>query len=130
MFRSSGTLGIPEAFRRSGSSIHRLMGFSCRRYPGSLPVFQVGRFYEFYDEHAEWARRLLGLRMLGPGRGLRSRCGFPIRWQRTYLTRLMGLGRRVHGVREEGEWLGGVKIRRLAERWVPLPGPAGHPPHG
>jgi retron-type reverse transcriptase len=96
----------------------------CRQHPGSLPVFQVGRFYEFYDEYAEEAGRLLGLRRLGPGRGFRSRCGFPIRLQRTYLTRLMGLGCPAHVVREEGERLGGVKMRRLAERWVPLPGPA------
>ncbi len=82
----------------------------------------MGRFYEFYDEYAEEARRLLGLRMLGPGRGFRSRCGFPMRLQHTYLTRLMGLGRPVHVVREEGEWLGGVKVRRVAGRWVPLPG--------
>ncbi len=97
--------------------------FFCRQYPGSLPVFQVGRFFEFYDEHAERAGWVLGLRMVGPGRGSQSRCGFPMRLQHTYLRRLMGLGCPVHVVREEGEWLGGVKMRRLAERWMPLPGP-------
>jgi DNA mismatch repair ATPase MutS len=102
---------------RGVSPLHPL--FFSRGFPGSLPFFQVGRFYEFYDEHAETALKVCELKRIEAGRGFRTRCGFPMKFQARYLRRFMRLGLPVHVVREEEGWLSGVKKRRVAERWIP-----------
>jgi DNA mismatch repair ATPase MutS len=79
----------------------------------------MGRFYEFYDDQAESAMRLFGLRRIEARRGFRTQCGFPVNLQQKYLGRLLGLGFPVHVVREEESWLSGVKKRSVGEAWIP-----------
>jgi DNA mismatch repair ATPase MutS len=80
---------------------------------------KMGRFYEFYDDQAESAMRLFGLKMIEARRGFQIRCGFPINFKERYLRRLLELGFSVHIVREEESWLSGVKQRSIAEGWIP-----------
>ncbi len=99
--RHNGTLKRSDELPASVQSLRRQYGFFSRQYSGSLPFFQVGRFYEFYDTHAERAMRILGLKKIEAGRGFRTRCGFPMKLQERYLRRIMRLGFPVHVVREE-----------------------------
>jgi hypothetical protein len=69
--------------------------FFADRFPECVPFFQVGCFFEFYDEQAERSSRLLGL---------------------TLLTLRLPLC----VVRETDESLGVVKARRVAEYWQPI----------
>lgn len=108
------------------SSLRQQYRFFLRRFPGSLLLFQVGRFYEFYDDQAESAMRLFGLKMIEARRGFQIRCGFPINFKERYLRRLLELGSSVHIVGEEESWLSGVKKRSVAERWIPALAAADH----
>jgi len=93
--------------------------FFVNKYPGSILLFQVGRFFEFYDREAERAMRLLELREIKSRRGFQSQCGFPINLQERFLKRLTRLGFPVHIVREEESWLSRIKKRSVAESWLP-----------
>ena len=81
---------------------------------------KVGRFYEFYNRHAERAMGLLGLKRTQARRGFQTQCGFPVNLQERHLRRLIRLDLPVHIVREEEGWLSGVKKRSVAERWIPM----------
>lgn len=85
---------------------------------------KVGRFYEFYDDQAESAMRLFGLKMIEAPRGFQIRCGFPINLKEKYGKILMGLGFSVYVVREGEGWLSGVKQRVVGEAWIVAPGAA------
>ena len=45
-------------------------------HPGSIILFQVGRFYELYDRQAEIVIKVLGLKGMTTKRGFQTRCGF------------------------------------------------------
>lgn len=93
--------------------------FFAERWPESVLLFQVGSFYEWYDEQAAQASQLLGLRLLPGGRGFRTRCGVPVRLGVWYVRVLVARGVPVAVIRERKDcpWLGGVKPRALAVVW-------------
>lgn len=95
--------------------------FFADRFPDALALIQVGCFFECYDAQAERALRLLKLRRLKARRGVRVRCGFPVRLLPRYRTRLLREGLPVAVIREdEGvPWLRWVKPRYVAELWKP-----------
>ncbi len=107
----------PGALHRLKEQYRFFLG-KCR---GSILLFQVGRFYEFYDRQAEIALEVLGLKRMDVTRGFRTRCGFPVRYKERYLRRLKRLGFSVYIISEEDEWISELKKRRIAEGWVPLP---------
>ena len=107
----------PGALHRLKEQYRFFLG-KCR---GSILLFQVGRFYEFYDRQAEIALEVLGLRRMDVTRGFRTRCGFPLRFKERYLRRLLRGGFSVHIIREGEGWPSGLKKRHVAEGWVPLP---------
>lgn len=118
--RHNGKLKRSDEASASLQSLRGQYRFFSGGFPGSVLLRQVGRFYEFYDTHAERAMRILGLKKIEAGRGFRTRCGFPVNLERRYLSRLMRLGFSVHIVREEAGWLSGVKTRSVAEIWKPV----------
>lgn len=124
--RRNGTLKRSDEAPASVQSLRRQYRFFSRGFSGSLPFFQVGRFYEFYDDHADTALKVCGLKRIEAGRGFRTRCGFPVKLQERYLRRFMRLGFPVHVVREKEGRLSWVKQRRVAERWIPAPSVLAH----
>lgn len=88
----------------------------------ALLFFHVGRFYEWYDQQATQAGRLLGLRLLAPGRGFLYRCGLPVRHGPWRIRSLVTRGVPVALIRETEDraWLGGVKPRALVAFWQPV----------
>ena len=120
LFQQDG--GKLKRIDEAPGSLHSLRGqyrFFLRKYSGSILFFQVGRFFEFYDTHAEMALRVLGLKRIEARRGFQTRCGFPVNLRERYLRRLIRLGLPVHVVREEESWPSGLKKRCVAETWMP-----------
>lgn len=72
---------------------------------------QVGRFFEMFEQDAEWGRAELGLRSLEPRDGFRARCGFRRGDLDRFTRRALELGRVVMVVVETGHTLGRVKER-------------------
>jgi len=105
-------------------NLKRQYWFFLRKCRGSILFFQVGRFFEFYDEQAERVLEVLGLRRIEARRGFGIRCGFPVNLKEKYLKKLMGLGFSVYVVREGEGWLSGVKQRVVGEAWIVAPGAA------
>jgi hypothetical protein len=119
--RADGKLKRVDEAPATLHGLKRQYRFFLKKCSGSILFFQVGRFYEFYDNQAERAIRLLGLKKIEARKGFRTRCGFPIKLQKRYLGTLMRLGTPVHVVREREGWVSGVKKRSIAERWIPAP---------
>jgi DNA mismatch repair ATPase MutS len=103
---------VPPLFRRLTDQYR----FFADRWPESILLFQVGSFYECYDEQAELMRRVLGLRPLVGRRGFRSCCGVPVWLGPRCMRALMARGIPVVVIREieDRPWLAGVKPRDLA----------------
>ena len=81
-----------------------------RQFPETVPLLQVGRFFEFYERSDEALARALELEpMRRNTRG--ARYGFPAAALRVYLPRLLALGRPVMVIGEEDEYLTTVKTR-------------------
>ena len=100
--------------------------FFADRWAESVLLFQVGCFYEWYDEEAKRVSRLLGLRLLARGRGFRFRCGMPVRLGPRCVRALVAHGVPVALIRETKDrpWLAGVKPRGLVAHWQPGDSPA------
>lgn len=88
----------------------------------SVLLFQVGSFYEWYDEQAARASRLLGLRLLARGRGFRYRCGVPVRLGSRFARALVTHRAPVAVIKETEDrpWLAGVKPREVTASWQPI----------
>ena len=108
---------IPPTFAR----LRDQYAFFAERWPESVMLFQVGSFYEWYDEQAARASQLLGLRLQPGERGFRTRCGVPVRLGVWSVRALVAQGVPVAVIRERKDrpWLGGVKPRALAVVWQP-----------
>jgi len=116
--------GFPAGFRTAAQQY----GYYRWRFAGDVLLFQVGRFFEWYQlgdrEVAQW----LGLRPLRRhARG--ARYGLPVRRGTWALRRLLRLNRSVTLILEgEGPRLTPVNMRWPAYRFDPVSGPALHPP--
>lgn len=108
---------MPPAFSRLTDQYR----FFAERCPGSLLLFQAGAFYECYDEQTERMSRMLGLRRLVPRRGVRVRCGVPVRFKSQVVRSLVagGIGVTMIQEIESHPWLAGVKPRSPALTWQP-----------
>ncbi len=87
--------------------------------PDSLLFFQVGRYFEVYEEQTDLAARALGLRPIPPRPGFKRRCGFKRGHLAAYLRRAVGHGLTVVVVEETGRPLSRIKERlvtRVARR--------------
>jgi len=86
-----------------------------------LLFFQAGSFYEFYDQQAEMARDLLGLRTRTGFRGRRLGAGFHGRWLGKYLQLALSSGKHVTLVRQCPGLEGGKRWRmvRLVRGYAP-----------
>lgn len=118
----TGTLERRFRFPVELSTVARQYGYYRWRFAGDVLLFQVGRFFELYQIGDQEVAGLLGLRPLGPNRrGVRY--GFPVRFGRWALRRLLCLNRSVALILErEGPSLTSVKPRLPAYRYEPLKG--------
>ena len=109
---------IPPVFQRLTDQYR----FFTKRLTECLLLFQVGCFYECYDEQAEWMSRVLGLRPLDRRRGFRVRCGVPVGLGAGRVRALVARGIPVAMIKEikDRPWLTGVKPRALAIVWQPV----------
>jgi len=123
-----------KALERSGQfpvgfcTIAQQYGYYRRRFAGDVLLFQVGRFYEWYQMGDREVARWLGLRPLGR-RARGARYGLPVRLGTRALRRLLRLNRSVTLILErEGPRLTPVKTRLPAYRFEPVTGPELHLP--
>ena len=87
-------------------------------------MFQVGRFFEFYERRDEPVAHALALNpMRSNGRG--ARYGFPVGALRTYLPRLIGAKRTVMVMAERDGYLTAIKTRLPMRRYEPVTSDAG-----
>ena len=95
--------------------------FFADRFPECRLLFQVGRFYEWYDAQAEQMIGLMGLRPLVRRRGFLVRCGVPVRLGSECVRTLVARGVPVAVIRERKDCprLAGVKPRGLLAHWRP-----------
>lgn len=110
---------FPLGFR----TVARQYGYYRWRFAGDILLFQVGRFFEFYQARDQEVAGLLGLKLLGcHTRGVRY--GFPVRLRNWALRRLLRLNRSVVLILErEGPCLTPVKPRWPDYRFEPVRGP-------
>ncbi len=81
--------------------------------------FQVGCFYEFYDNLKDEVRKLLNLRRIQ--RGKRNiKYGFPVRLEYTYSGRLLNSGIAVVVVRQTERYIGRIRERLPVKIMKPL----------
>jgi len=106
------------------STVARQYGYYRWRFAGDVLLFQVGRFFEWYQARDQEVAGLLGLRPLRHhARGVRY--GLPVRLGNWALRRLLRLNRAVTLILErEGPRLAQVKQRLPAYRFEPVKGPA------
>ena len=118
-YHDKGKLKIVD---RAPARLRTLKGqyrFFIGKFPGAMLFFQVGRFFEFYDEQAENVMEVLGLSRMKITRRFRIRCGFPVSLKERYLGKFMNMGFSVYHIKEEDGWLSAVKKRRVAKAWIP-----------
>ncbi|MGK5090933.1 reverse transcriptase domain-containing protein [Deltaproteobacteria bacterium TL4] len=86
------------------------------RYKTFFIFFQVGQYYELYDERAIQASKLLNLKMEEGKRGFRGQCGFPKRLLKHFKKRILAHGYSYIVVDEEGYYSSGLKKRVITEK--------------
>lgn len=117
-YPDEGRLTIAERIPAGLRTLRGQYRFFLGKFPGSVLFFQVGRFFEFYDEQAENVIKVLGLSRTKITRRFRIRCGFPINLKERYLRKFMNLGLSVYHIQEEAGWLSAIKKRRVAKAWI------------
>jgi RNA-directed DNA polymerase len=81
------------------------------KYARDVLLFQVGRYYQFYQNNDAGAQ-LLGLRKINTSSDRKAKCGFPIRLEKVYIRKLMKYGRSVTVIDEEDKYYTDVKVRK------------------
>jgi len=87
------------------------------RFPKDVLLFQVGGYYQFYQDESETAHRL-GLKRINRSKTRKVKYGFPITFAEAYIDRLKRYGKSVTVVGEEDRYLTRVKERLLRYRLV------------
>ena len=90
-----------------------------RNFPESVLLFQVGRFFEFYERRDEPVARVLDLKPMRSN-GRDARYGFPVGALRLYLPRLIAENRTVVVIAERDEYLTAIKTRLPVSRYEPV----------
>ncbi len=80
------------------------------KFPEDIILFQVGRYYEFYEGDRETAA-MLGLKGIYQPSSRGIKYGFPVRLEKVYIDKIMGLERSLTVVGEENRYMTGVKVR-------------------
>jgi hypothetical protein len=106
------TYKAPRGFRRAVQQYR----YYRWRFRGDVLLFQVGRFFEFYDTRDISIAQLLGLAPLGDN-SRDARYGFPVRLVGRCLRTLLRTGRSVALVLESKRYLTGVQVRLPACRF-------------
>ena len=80
------------------------------RFPGDVLLFQVGRYYQFYQGDEDVAT-LLRLKKINVSSNRRVQYGFPVRLEKAYISALKRYGKTVTVIREGDKYFTGVKTR-------------------
>ena len=78
------------------------MEFFKSRFPNCISLFQVGRYYEIYNEQALWMHRWARLKMRENVRKTKNMVGFPRRWKDHFVQKIMSIGVGVIIIKEDG----------------------------
>ncbi len=102
-------------FRREFPDVKSQYRYYAARFKSSAVFFQVGSFYEIYD-NAAWVRQL-GLRPIsGSRRG--ALFGFPVKLERGYREKLLSAEKPVVVVHETGIYYGRLKERVPVRKYL------------
>jgi len=93
-----------------------------QRYVGSIVMFQVGRFYEFYGNDADTARYILGCRPLKPRFYNLHRCGIPVVLADRAVQRVLAYNKELIRVDQTSNPLYYLQERMAAFHYVPVSG--------
>ncbi len=80
------------------------------RFSEDVLLFQVGNYYEFYEDDGDVAG-MLGLKKIHKSSTRNVKYGFPARHEKAFIDRIKGCGRSVTVVGEEDRYLTRVKER-------------------
>jgi len=90
-----------------------------QRYPGSILMFRIGRFYEFYGQDAVFVGFVLGYTRLKPRFYGLPRCGVPVRMGDVTIKRLMKERVEIVIVEQTGDPLYHLKERSVYAHYIP-----------
>ena len=87
------------------------------RFPEDELLFQVGSYYEFYEDDSEIAR-MLGLKEIDKPSARNVRYGFPVRLEKAFIDKITSFGRNITVIGEEEKYKTKVKERAPRYRLV------------
>ena len=110
---------IKENYKVPGNipSLRLQYRFFKTRFPEDVLLFRVGSYYEFYEDDIETAR-MLGLKEIDKPSARNVRYGFPVRQEKAFIDKIMGLGRNITVIGEEEKYKTKVKERAPRYRLV------------
>jgi hypothetical protein len=80
------------------------------RFSEDILLFQVGSYYEFYEDESDTAE-MLGLRRIHKPFARNVKYGFPVRLEAVFIEKIKGCGRSVTVEGEEDRYMTRVKLR-------------------
>ena len=103
---------ITENYRVPGNipSLRLQYRYFKTRFSEDVLLFQVGNYYEFYEDDGDVAG-MLGLKKIHKSSTRNVKYGFPARHEKAFIDRIKGCGRSVTVVGEEDRYLTRVKER-------------------
>jgi len=94
--------------------------FFIKKFHFALIFFQVGCFYEFYDQQATSAVKLLGLKYIKKKYGFYKRAGIGKKALKKYTDKALQLKQTVVIIEQSGDELINVKKRNVSNIFIPM----------